>query len=480
MESQRLAIVVLAAGLGKRMASRQPKVLHRLAGLPLAAHVLRTLPPLNPSRTIVVVGHGAEQVQSTLGDRYGPDNSLPIDYITQTEQLGTGHAVLMAQPILRDFEGPVLVMYGDSPLLRTSTLNALVNRHRQAKARLTMLTCIAEDPSGYGRVVRDSEQNLVGVVEERAATLVQRAISEVNSGVYAFDSAWLWPHLGKIELNKQGEYYLTDLIGMAISEEKIQRPTGSRPTGPSSVITYTLEGLEETMGINSRVHLAQAERIIQSRLRSRWMEAGVTMLNPESVYLGMDVQLEPDTVLYPGCILEGETSIGSGCVLGPNTHIVNSSVSRNCRIVASMVEGSVLEQEVTIGPYSHIRPGSHLHRDVHIGNFGEVVRSTLGQGVAMGHFSYIGDAEVGEKTNVGAGTITANYDGKKKNRTKIGKNVFLGSDTMLRAPVEVGDGAFTGLGSVVTKDVPPGAVVVGVPAKIIRKGMEEEGVSEEL
>ncbi|MFL5735108.1 MAG: NTP transferase domain-containing protein, partial [Chloroflexia bacterium] len=279
MESQPLAVVVLAAGLGKRMVSQQSKVLHPLAGLPLAAHVLRALAPLSPSRTVLVVGHGAEQVQDALGHNYG-DGNLPLEYALQSEQLGTGHAVLMAAHLLQEHQGPVLVMYGDTPLLRTETLSALLARHRQMSAFLTVLTCIASDPTGYGRVLRDQNGNLMGVVEERAATLVQRAISEVNSGVYLFDSDWLWSHLDMVQLNAQGEYYLTDLVGMAIEEERLRRPVRSDGTrrGPSGVITFTLEGLDETMGINSRNQLALAEKMVQAHLRQKWMESGVTML----------------------------------------------------------------------------------------------------------------------------------------------------------------------------------------------------------
>lgn len=472
----RLAAVVLAAGLGKRMASQQPKVLHTLAGLPLVAHVLRALAPLNPAETVLVVGHGSERVRAAIGPRFGPDQAHPIEYVIQEEQLGTGHAVSMAAPLLANHHGPVLVLYGDSPLLRTTTLQSLISRHRQAKARLTMLTCIASDPTGYGRIVRDANQNLVEVVEERNASLTQRAISEVNSGVYVFDSDWLWPHLQKVELNQQGEYYLTDLIGMAIREERARPVTGTAQTPQQAnqlqrkgVVTFTLDGLDEAMGINSRVQLAEAEAIVQARLRQGWQEAGVTMLLPETVYLGVDVKIGRDTLLYPGVILEGETSIGSNCLLGPNTHIVDTSIGEGCRIVSSTVEGSRIERGVTVGPYCHLRPGAHLQDDVHLGNFAEVVRSTLEPRVAMGHFSYIGDSHVGENTNIGAGTITANYDGVNKNHTQIGKNVFLGSDTILRAPVELGDGARTGAGSVVTHDVPPNTQVMGVPARVVKR-----------
>ena len=479
MESQPLAVVVLAAGLGKRMASRQPKVLHRLAGLPLAAHVLRAVAPLKPTRTVLVVGHGSDRVRAALGDTYGPSGSLPIEYAEQPQQLGTGHAVHMAKPTLDGYRGPVLVLYGDAPLLRTATLSALVGRHRQARPHITMLTCIASDPTGYGRVVRDNAQRVLEVVEEKNATLVQRAISEINSGVYVFDSEWLWPHLGKIELSPQGEYFLTDLVGMAIREERAAASSGRHMSGngsggsgsSGSVITFTQEGLDEAMGINSRAQLAQAEQIVQDQLRQALLDSGVTMMLPDTVYLGMDVQVGPDTVLYPGVILEGSTRVGSNCVLGPNTHIVDSTVGDECRIVSSMIEQSTIERGVDVGPYSHVRPGTRLSEGVHLGNFVEVKGSTLGPGVHSGHFSYLGDATIGEGTNIGAGTVTANFDSatRRKNKTVIGKNAFIGVDTMIVAPREIGDGAATGAGSVVTKDVPPRTLVVGVPAKPLRE-----------
>jgi bifunctional UDP-N-acetylglucosamine pyrophosphorylase/glucosamine-1-phosphate N-acetyltransferase len=470
-QPQPLAVVVLAAGLGTRMASRQPKVLHRLAGLPLAAHVLRAVAPLNPTRTVLVVGHGAEQVEATLGSGYGPDCAFLIEYALQAEQLGTGHAVHTAAPLLTDYRGPVLVLYGDTPLMRTSTLSALVGRHRQARPRLTMLTSIAVDPTGYGRVVRDNNQRLVEVIEEKSATMVQRAISEVNSGVYVFDSEWLWPHLDRLEMNPHGEYYLTDLIGMAIKEERTGGSSAANRMSQSSVITFTQEGLDEAMGINSRVQLAQAERVIQGRLRQGLMEAGVTMLMPETVYLGMDAAVGADSVLYPGVILEGKTNIGARCVLGPNTHVVESTIGEDCRIISSMIEQSTIERGVTVGPYSHVRPGTHLHEGVHLGNFVEVKNSTLERGVHSGHFSYLGDATIGEDTNIGAGTVTANYDRatRSKHRTKIGKGSFIGVDTMIVAPREIGDGAVTGAGSVVTKDVAPHTLVVGIPARPIKR-----------
>jgi bifunctional UDP-N-acetylglucosamine pyrophosphorylase/glucosamine-1-phosphate N-acetyltransferase len=473
-QSQPLAVIVLAAGLGKRMASQEPKVLHRLAGLPLAEHVLRAVAPLAPTRTVMVVGHKADQVRSTLGPVYGPNGSLPITYALQDKQLGTGHAAHAAEPALRDFHGPILLLYGDAPLLRTSSLSALLTRHRQAQAKLTILTCIAQDPSGYGRLVRDSQQRVVEIVEEKNATLVQRAISEVNSGVYVFDSDWLWRHLSLLDLNPVGEYYLTDLVGMAIKEERGSTQAASR--GQSAVITFTQEGLEETMGVNSHVQLAEAEKIVQDRLRRTLLESGVTMLLPETVYLGMDIKVGPDTVLYPGVILEGKTEVGSKCVLGPNTHIIDSIVGDDCRIISSMLESSRIERGVGVGPYSHLRAGTHLGEGVHIGNFVELKNSTLASGVHSGHVSYLGDATIGEDTNIGAGTITANYDRatQSKNPTRIGRDVFIGVDTMIVAPREIGDGSATGAGSVVTKDIPPHSLVVGMPARVIKHLQDDE------
>ena len=358
MENQPLAVIVLAASPGRRMLSQQPKVLHPLAGLPLAAHVLHTLTSIAPARTVLVVGKGIEQVRVALGSHYGPDNNLLLEYASQEDQLGTGHAVLMAEPLLRDHKGPILVLYGDTPLLRAETLASMLSRHRQGSASLTLLTCIAADPTGYARVARDQNGALLGVIEERSATLVQRAISEVNSGVYLFDSAWLWPHIEMIEVNPQGEYYLADLVGMAIQEEqsrKPARPDTSRRT-PSSIITFTLEGLDEVLGIKTRAQLSRAEQIVQQRLRQKWMDNGVTIFLPDTVYLGMDVAIGSDTVLYPGVVLEGKTIIGAGCVIGPNTYINNSTVEDNCRVMSAVVDSTTVQSGANLKPYTHLGP----------------------------------------------------------------------------------------------------------------------------
>ncbi|HMA37791.1 MAG TPA: bifunctional UDP-N-acetylglucosamine diphosphorylase/glucosamine-1-phosphate N-acetyltransferase GlmU [Chloroflexia bacterium] len=446
-----LVAVVLAAGMGTRMRSTLPKVLHQIAGVPLVGHVLRALAPLAPARTVLVIGHGGAQVQATVGPDY--------TYVTQAPQLGTGHAVLQARPAVEGQAQTVLVLYGDTPLLRAPTLQDLVTHHAtQPGTRVTILTCHTPDPSGYGRVLRDSQGRVTGIVEERVATPDQRAITETNSGIYCFDSAWLWPRLAALPLHPgTGEYFLTDMIGLAIAED------------PACVQTRTVSGLEEAAGINNRVQLAEAEAMIRDRLRRHWMLEGVTMIDPRTTYVDADVVIGPDTILDPGCYLRGTTRIGAGCRIGPQAQLVDATVGDGCVVGSSLLEGCTLEAGVDVGSFNHLRAGAYLARGVHLGNFAEVKNARLGPQVAMGHFSYIGDADIGAGTNIGAGTITVNYSrGGTKQRTQVGAGVFLGSDSLLIAPVEVGAGAATGAGAVVTKNVPPGALVVGVPARIIR------------
>jgi bifunctional UDP-N-acetylglucosamine pyrophosphorylase/glucosamine-1-phosphate N-acetyltransferase len=448
--SPRLAAVVLAAGMGKRMRSKLPKVLHRIAGVPLVEHVVRAVAPLAPARTVLVVGHGGEQVQAVMGSGY--------EYVTQAQQLGTGHAVLQARAAVAGQADTVLVLYGDSPLLRSTTLADLVRlHHSRPGVRATILTCIAEDPTGYGRIIRDANGEVLDIIDERVATPEQRALKETNSGIYCFDSAWLWPRLAELPVHPgAGEYYLTDMIAVAIREQ------------PGSVQTFQVSGMEEVAGINNRVQLAEADLVIRNRIRTRWMLEGVTMIDPATTYIDVDVTLGQDTILYPGCYLQGQTRVGADCRLGPQARLVDAVVGDGCVVGTSLLEDCVVEDGVDIGSFNHLRPGAYLSTGVHLGNFAEVKNSRLGRNVSQGHFSYIGDAEVGDNTNIGAGTITANFNNGVKNRTQIGPNVFIGSDSVLIAPVEVGAGAQTGAGAVVNKDVPPGALVVGVPARVIR------------
>lgn len=448
-----LAHVILAAGQGTRMKSRLPKVLHPILDKPMILYAVETALRVSPQPPVLVIGHGADAVQATVGER--------ARYVVQEEQLGTGHAVLQARPLLEGNVDAVLVTYGDMPLLRVETLRHLVQEHAQTRATITMLTAVLDNPRGYGRILRDATGNVVGIVEEVDATPEQRAIRELNVGIYVFDAAWLWEHLPRVQPSPvKGEYYLTDLVGMAVAEG---RPVRALP----------VDDTEEVLGVNTRVHLAEVTRALQRRVNRVWMLAGVTMVDPESTYIGTDVRLGSDVVIHPQTYIYGQTTIGEGSEIGPQTYIVSSQVGRNCRVFYSVLEHAVLEDEVDIGPFGHLRKGAHLARGVHMGNFGEVKNSYLGPGTKMGHFSYVGDAEVGANVNIGAGTITCNYDGKRKHKTIIEDDVFIGSDTMLVAPVRIGRGARTGAGSVVTRDIPPYTLAYGVPAKPKRKVEEE-------
>ena len=457
------AAVVLAAGKGTRMRSNLPnKVLHRVAGLPLLAYVLNAVEEIPSASALapfhttlsghqptVVVGIGAEHVAASFGER--------ALYAMQAEQLGTGHAVLMAQEqidALQPLPDIVLVCYGDTPLITSEILAKLLAEHMTSKATITFLTGQANLPSDYGRVVRDAENRVSAIVEVKRASEEQKQIREVNSGVYCFDRAWLWPTLQALPRNPIGEYYLTELIEIAAREGRtVATVTGS---------------LDETIGINNRVQLADVEQLVRRRILEQHMYAGVTIIDPANTYIEAQVEIGIDTVILPGTMLSGRTQIGSSCRIGPGTTIENSTIGNDCVVRQSVLEETTFEDGVVIGPFSHCRPGAYLARNVRMGNFGEVKNSYVGAETDIHHFSYIGDATLGEHVNIGAGTVTVNYDGVRKNRTSIGAGAKIGSDTMLVAPVSVGDHAVTGAGSVIKHDVPPGAVVAGVPARILR------------
>jgi bifunctional UDP-N-acetylglucosamine pyrophosphorylase/glucosamine-1-phosphate N-acetyltransferase len=335
-------------------------------------------------------------------------------------------------------------------------LRSLAARQEQNPGPLTLLVAESDEARGFGRIKREQGGRVVAIVEQAHATQEELAIRELNVGVYAFAADWLWSNIDGLPISPKGEYYLTDLIAKAASESL-------------QVETVRVLDEDEMIGINTRVHLAEAECILRQRINHHWMEAGVTMLDPTTTYIGVDVEIGQDTVILPNTHLVGEVRIGPDCRIGPNTMIRDSTVGNGCTIEASVVEGAVLEEQVEVGPFSHLRKNAHLGRGVHMGNYGEVKNSRLEAGVKMGHFSYIGDAHIGENVNIGAGTITCNYDGKQKNKTEIGADAFIGSDTMLVAPIRIGKGARTGAGSVVTKDVPDYGLAVGVPARVIRK-----------
>jgi bifunctional UDP-N-acetylglucosamine pyrophosphorylase/glucosamine-1-phosphate N-acetyltransferase len=445
----KITAVLLAAGQGTRMKSNVPKVLHPLCGKPMLWHVLDALKSTTTEKPIVIVGHGAEEVKNYVRDS--------AECVLQEPQLGTAHAAIQAEPILKGKTDLVIVTYADMPLLRGETFQRLVETQRRNPGPFSLLTVIAEDPRGFGRILRKADGTVAAIVEEYVATPEQRAIKELNVGAYCFQADWLWNALHRIEKNpKKGEYYLTDIVELAVKEDL-----------PVQAVVH--DDFIETIGINTRVHLSEAEAALRMRINREHMLNGVSMIDPASTYIDVGVKIGKDTTLIPNTYLHGTTEIGEGNVIGPNTIIHDSKIGNRCKVLAAVLEGAVLEDDVDMGPFARLRKGAHLKSHVHMGNFGEVKDSILHEGVKMGHFSYIGNATIGARTNIGAGTITANYDGEKKNPTEIGEDAFIGSDTMLVAPLKLGNGARTGAGAVVTKNVPEDTLVVGMPARAIRK-----------
>lgn len=430
--------IVLAAGKGTRMKSDLPKVIHKVNGIPMLKKVINVLNEAGSKENILILGHKKELVLETLGD---------VSYVLQEEQLGTGHAVQMAEEKISDYEGLVLVTCGDTPLLRVETIKSMILKHKLDKATATILTAIEENPFGYGRIVKENGF-VKAIVEEKDASEEIKTIKEINAGVYCFESKKLLEALRKIDNNNaNGEYYLTDVIKVMVDQ-------GER------VDSFSVKDNKETMGVNSKVQLAQASKVLRDRKNIELMDAGVIMVDPNTVYIEESVQIGRDTVIYPNVVIEGNTIIGENCQILSNTRIVQCKIDDNVTVEASVLEHSNIEEGVTIGPFAHIRPKSNLKKKVHIGNFVETKNSTLNEGVKAGHLTYIGDSIVGENTNFGAGTVTCNYDGKNKHQTIIGKNVFIGSDTKFVAPVVVGDDAITAAGSVITKNIPDRALAV--------------------
>ncbi|GAC1578715.1 MAG: bifunctional UDP-N-acetylglucosamine diphosphorylase/glucosamine-1-phosphate N-acetyltransferase GlmU [Ktedonobacteraceae bacterium] len=450
------------------MRSKLPKVLHPLAGLPLLAHVLNAVEAIPASlssinqdtlvstqKPVVVLGHEATQIEAAFGAQ--------CLYVIQKELVGTGNAVLAAQAVvdaLYPLPQTVLVCYGDTPLVSSDMLANVLYEHITQQATITFLTATTEQPSDFGRVVRESQGHVREIVEVKRATPEQKRIKEVNSGVYCFNRVWLWETLHALPRNSSGEYYLTDLVGIAGMQER--------------VITTVNGTLDETIGINDRVQLAAAEHMLRRRILERHMYAGVTIVDPATTYIDDTVSIGMDTVILPGTMLTGKTTIGGDCRIGPQTTIDASTIGARCIIRGSALEETTLEDDVHIGPFSHCRSGAYLAHGVRMGNFGEIKNSYIGAETDMHHFSYLGDATVGEYANIAAGTITSNFDGKQKHRTIIGAGAFIGCDTILIAPVTVGEYAYTGAGAVVTRDVPPHALVVGVPAHVLRMRQSAE------
>ncbi len=441
---ENLAVVILAAGQGTRMKSRHAKVLHPLAGLPMIRHVLNSARAVAETKPLLVVGHAADELRQALGEE--------VQYVYQAQQLGTGHALLQARGLLEGQAETILSLYGDMPLLTPETLQRLVATHRGSASTITMLTIISDDSMGFGRVIRDEAGHVQRIVEEVDCTPEQKCIKELNCGIYCFRASWLWPRLPEIPLSCKGEYYLTDVVEIAVRDGQ-------------QVEALVLEDVREVIGINDRTQLAWAENVLRERIRVALMRSGVTLVDPATIYIDAMVQIGQDTVIQPNSHLQGDTIIGEDCMIGPNTLLRNAQVGRNCCILFSVVEDAVLEEDVQVGPFSHIRREAHLGRGVYVGNFSEVKNSRIGPGTTIGHFSYLGDATVGGKVNIGAGAVTCNYDGRRKHPTVIEDGAFIGSGAMLVAPLRIGARAKVGAGSVVTHDVPPDTLVYGVPAR---------------
>ncbi|MFY9394242.1 MAG: bifunctional UDP-N-acetylglucosamine diphosphorylase/glucosamine-1-phosphate N-acetyltransferase GlmU [Halanaerobiales bacterium] len=444
--------IILAAGQGTRMKSDRVKVLHHVAGRPMLHYVVDNAGSFSSS-IVLIIGRQGEMVRESLA---GKPN---LKFIVQEEQLGTGHAVIQAREEILKHSGPVLVLYGDTPLLREETLRNLIKIHEEKQAASTVLTTRLEDPTGYGRIIRDKAGNLVRIVEERDAGAEEKAIREINSGVCCFDSSLLLEALANLDnKNAQGEYYLTDTIAYLNDQGK-------------KVLPYLIEDYQEIIGINDRKNLARAERIIRDRINEKHLENGVTMIDPATIYIDSEVEIGQDTLIYPFTYIEGKTSIGKNSIIGSHCRIKDSKIGEAVNIMDhSIILDSQIGAYSQIGPFAHIRPGCLLETETKIGGFVEIKNTTVGQGTKIPHLSYVGDASIGQETNVGAGTIFANYDGEKKHQTIVGDKVFIGSNTTLVSPVKIGDEGKTGAGSVVTRDVPEKTTVVGVPArKFVRK-----------
>ena len=439
--------LVLAAGLGTRMRSRTAKVLHPVAGSPMLAHVLATVRAAG-ARPVVVLSKESEAARAIL--------PADVPVAMQDPPRGTGDAVRAALAAVPDLGGPAFIVYGDTVLVRPETLRRLERVREERDAVLALLTGLAGGDSAYGRIVRGSSGDVERIVEARVATAKERAIPESNFGAYAVDLGWLRTAVPRLGPNETGEVFLTDLVALARREGR-------------TVAALCLEDPTEGLGVNSRADLAMVDGLVRQRIRERHMAAGVTFIDPASSSVEEAVEIAADVTIERGTLLEGRTRIGAGTRIGPYAVVRDTVVGERCRVEGSVLEGATLEDEVRVGPFCHLRPGAYLERGVELGNFGEVKASRLGAGTKMHHFSYVGDAEVGARVNIGAGTITLNYDGARKNRTEIGDDAFIGSDTLLRAPVKVGKGAATGAGAVVTKDVPEGMLAVGMPARSIKK-----------
>jgi bifunctional UDP-N-acetylglucosamine pyrophosphorylase/glucosamine-1-phosphate N-acetyltransferase len=451
-----LGVIILAAGLGKRMNSGLPKVLHCIGGKPLFSYPLKVARSLNPKQIAVVVGHGADSVREACDDN-------GVTWVLQEKQLGTGHAVGCAKTFFAGFSGDLLILNGDVPLIAREGLLKLLGRHNGKNAALTIVTARLEDPYGYGRILRDAEGSLTGIVEEKDATDAERKIGEINAGIYVAASDFLFSALaGVTNSNRQQEYYLTDIVAAALKAGK-------------KVATVEADDAREIMGINTREELALMEKTFQERIIRRWMEAGVTFKDPQTAYIDEAVQIGKDTIIGPNTHLLGNTVIGERCRIDGSAYLTNMRLANEVHLKFSVVMAdSRIDDGAIVGPFAHLRPGTHLGPRVHLGNFVEAKQATIGEGSKANHLTYLGDVTIGRDTNIGAGTITCNYDGFKKYRTSIGDRVQVGSDSTLVSPVTLGDDVYVATATTVRRDVPAGALVYNERVEKVKDGWTEQ------
>jgi bifunctional UDP-N-acetylglucosamine pyrophosphorylase / glucosamine-1-phosphate N-acetyltransferase len=433
-------VVVLAAGKGTRMKSKLSKMLHPVCGKPMVKHVLDAAQAVNPEQTYVIVGHDAQTVQHKLGDGF--------EFVQQKEQLGTGHAVMQVKPFLQDKSGQTLVMLGDTPLIKPETIQQLLSAHKVEQAALTVLTTLVDDPTGYGRVIRDKTGGIKRIVEQKDATPDQLSVREINTGICCFDNEILMQALdGLSNDNAQQEYYLLDCIEELVAADR-------------KVTAHRITDSVETMGVNDRVALAQAEKQMRKRLHEQLMLDGVTFIDPERTYVDADVQIGPDTVLYPGTMIKGGTSIGEGCEIGPHTEMIAAVVGNGCHIKQSTIQDSSIGDNTTVGPYAYVRPGCKVENGCKIGTYVEIKNASIKEGAKIPHLSYVGDADIGAGVNMSCGSITVNYDGHQKHRTVVEDSAFVGCNANLVAPVTVGKGAYVAAGSTITDSVPADSLAI--------------------
>jgi bifunctional UDP-N-acetylglucosamine pyrophosphorylase / glucosamine-1-phosphate N-acetyltransferase len=467
--STQRTVIVLAAGQGTRMKSALPKMLHPLLGRSLVGHVLAAAQSLEAARTLVVIGKDADQVRAHLAE-VAPH----AEQVVQDEQRGTGHATRVALEQAPDVVGTVVVLVGDTPLLRPETLDDLVSAHEKLGYAATVLTAAPDDPSGLGRIIRDARGRVTGIVEDRDASAAQRKIREINSGIIAFEAAALREMLGRLSAdNDQGEEYLTDVVGLLAA--------AGRPVG-----AHVAADPNETLGCNDRAQLAKLSALLRDRVNEAWMRAGVTMVDPSSAWIDVTVTLGVDALLEPNVQLRGGTTIGAGATVGPDSTLVDTEVGAGASVVRAHATSAVIGPECTVGPFAYLRPGSRLHRGAKVGTYVETKNAEIGEGSKVPHLSYVGDATIGEQTNIGAATVFVNFDGVGKHRSRIGSHARTGADNMFVAPVEVGDGAYTGAGAVIRRNVPPGALAYSSgPQRVVegwtlsrRRGTPAAGAAE--